>query len=177
MSFDAPNPPYNSTDPSAKFLSSSALDFLLIELVPLAYRVSQDRDSSLGGGGELSESNGNNNTAVSTTGAAGSVTDGSGGGMITGAGKETTTGTVMGEETIEAVRHRLDMQGYRVGQGLVERCVCSFAMVAFLRSSPSPSLSLGSETATANHTSDLLWLRRIRVLESRQAWANGMKIL
>lgn len=36
---EPPIPPYNSTDPSASFLSSSALDFLLIEIVPLAYRI------------------------------------------------------------------------------------------------------------------------------------------
>ncbi|KAK4232124.1 transport protein particle component [Podospora fimiseda] len=38
-SFDPVMPPYNSTDPSARFLSASSLDFLLIEMVPMAYRV------------------------------------------------------------------------------------------------------------------------------------------
>ncbi|KJZ73376.1 hypothetical protein HIM_07170 [Hirsutella minnesotensis 3608] len=40
MSLDPVMPPYNASDPSATFLSSSCLDFLLIELVPLAFRVS-----------------------------------------------------------------------------------------------------------------------------------------
>ncbi|PKS11887.1 hypothetical protein jhhlp_001181 [Lomentospora prolificans] len=35
-------PPYNSTDPNASFLNVSCLDFLLIELVPLAYRVTNE---------------------------------------------------------------------------------------------------------------------------------------
>ncbi|EQL00180.1 Transport protein particle (TRAPP) component [Ophiocordyceps sinensis CO18] len=39
MSLDPVMPPYNATDPSATFLSSSCLDFLLIELVPLAHRL------------------------------------------------------------------------------------------------------------------------------------------
>ncbi|CCX12116.1 transport protein particle component [Pyronema domesticum] len=41
MSFDPPPPPFNSTDPTAKFLSSSSLDLLLIELVPLAKRMAE----------------------------------------------------------------------------------------------------------------------------------------
>ncbi|ROW14940.1 hypothetical protein VPNG_03360 [Cytospora leucostoma] len=38
MSFDPVMPPYNASDPHATFLSSSCLDFLLIEIVPMAYR-------------------------------------------------------------------------------------------------------------------------------------------
>ncbi|KAK4165412.1 trafficking protein particle complex subunit 6B [Cladorrhinum sp. PSN259] len=41
-SFDPVMPPYNSTDPSARFLSASSLDFLLIEMVPMAYRVTNE---------------------------------------------------------------------------------------------------------------------------------------
>ncbi|KAL2202562.1 transport protein particle component [Sarocladium strictum] len=82
MSFDAVMPPYNASDPAATFLASSCLDFLLIELVPLAKRVTAERETE---------------TLVEKEGDAGE------------------------EEEADAVHHRLEMQGYRVGQGLVER--------------------------------------------------------
>jgi hypothetical protein len=44
MSFDPVMPPYNASDPTARFLSSSCLDFLCIELVPMAYRVTRELD-------------------------------------------------------------------------------------------------------------------------------------
>ncbi|KAK3897297.1 hypothetical protein C8A05DRAFT_39159, partial [Staphylotrichum tortipilum] len=44
MSFDPVMPPYNASDPAARFLSASCLDFLFIELVPLAYRVTNELD-------------------------------------------------------------------------------------------------------------------------------------
>ncbi|KAK3989496.1 trafficking protein particle complex subunit 6B [Cladorrhinum sp. PSN332] len=44
--FDPVMPPYNSSDPSARFLSASALDFLLIEMVPMAYRVTNELSTS-----------------------------------------------------------------------------------------------------------------------------------
>ena len=45
MSFDQPLPPFNAGDPTATFLSSSCLDFLLIELVPMAYRVTNELEA------------------------------------------------------------------------------------------------------------------------------------
>jgi len=42
MSFDTPVPPFSAGDPNATFLSSTALDFLLIEIVPLAKRIAAD---------------------------------------------------------------------------------------------------------------------------------------
>ena len=39
MSFETPIPPYNASDPYATFLSSSLFDLLMIEMVPLAYRL------------------------------------------------------------------------------------------------------------------------------------------
>lgn len=39
MSFETPLPPYNASDPHATFLNSSCFDLLLIEMVPLAYRL------------------------------------------------------------------------------------------------------------------------------------------
>ncbi|PHH62420.1 hypothetical protein CDD81_7139 [Ophiocordyceps australis] len=44
MSLEPVMPPYNASDPSATFLSSSCLDFLLIELVPFAHRIAHDCD-------------------------------------------------------------------------------------------------------------------------------------
>ena len=55
MSLDPVSPPYNSSDPNASFLSSSCLDFLLIELVPLAQRVSSS--DTVEGAGEVADSN------------------------------------------------------------------------------------------------------------------------
>ncbi|KAK4197453.1 putative trafficking protein particle complex subunit 6B [Triangularia verruculosa] len=51
MSFDPVNPPYNHTDPTARFLSSSALDFLLIEVVPMSYRITAETTPAEGEGG------------------------------------------------------------------------------------------------------------------------------
>src|SRR5205814_635210 len=44
--FDTPLPPYNHQDPYATFLSISCLDFLLIEIVPMAYRLSSQSTTS-----------------------------------------------------------------------------------------------------------------------------------
>jgi trafficking protein particle complex subunit 6 len=79
MSFDTPLPPFNASDPHATFLNSSCLDLLLIELVPMAYRLA-------------------NELSVSEE-------------------------RLDDEEEREAVFYRLEMLGYRVGQGLVERYV------------------------------------------------------
>ncbi len=46
MSFDSPLPPYNASDPTATFLNSSCLDLLMIELVPMAYRIVNELDTS-----------------------------------------------------------------------------------------------------------------------------------
>ena len=96
MSFDAVMPPYNSSDPTASFLNSSALDFLLIELVPLAYRVTNEIPATLQPSAE--------NNAVANKG-----------------GTTTSPSRAEGDETLDAVRHKLETAGYRVGQGLVER--------------------------------------------------------
>ncbi|KAI9881393.1 MAG: Trafficking protein particle complex subunit 33 [Pleopsidium flavum] len=77
MSFETPLPPYNASDPHATFLNASCLDFLLIELVPLAYRLAT----------EFSESDEKPDD----------------------------------EERNDVAYRRLELLGYRVGQGLVER--------------------------------------------------------
>ena len=97
MSVDTPIPTYSASDPHATFLNSSCLDFLLIELVPLAQRLASEL-SVHGGGGKDS--------------------GGSGGGVGHN-GEELDE-----EEEREAVFYRLEMLGYRVGQGLAERYVC-----------------------------------------------------
>jgi hypothetical protein len=42
MSFETPLPPFNASDPAATFLSASCLDLMMIELVPMAYRVANE---------------------------------------------------------------------------------------------------------------------------------------
>ncbi|KAG9230335.1 transporter particle component [Amylocarpus encephaloides] len=117
MSFEAPLPPYNASDPSASFLNSSCLDLLMIELVPMTWRVVREVDgvnASLGtavdgkaGGGGSGSVNGG-----STAGTAG------GGGTVEGEGLK---GEEEEQEERDAAFYRLEMLGYRVGQGLVER--------------------------------------------------------
>lgn len=92
MSFDSPLPPYNASDPTATFLNASCLDLLLIELVPMAYRVANSLDSGIAEGAERGGGNG-------------------------GVGTE----KMEEDEERDAVFYRLEMLGYRVGQGLVER--------------------------------------------------------
>lgn len=104
MSFEAVMPPYNAGDPTATFLSASCLDFLLIELVPMAYRVTNELEASA------------SSSAQGTSSAA------------TAAEKDVTTAAAPRaamdeEEERDAVFYRLETLGYRVGQGLVERYV------------------------------------------------------
>lgn len=42
MSFETPLPPYNASDPYATFLNASCMDLLLIEMVPMAYRLAEE---------------------------------------------------------------------------------------------------------------------------------------
>lgn len=104
MSLDPVLPPYNSTEPGASFISTSALDFLLIELVPLAYRVTSETPKP---------------PPSSALGAATGATDGA-----STTNNATTNGglsRVDDDEALDAVKYRLETAGYRVGQGLVER--------------------------------------------------------
>lgn len=127
MSFDAVMPPYNATDPTATFLSSSCLDLLLIELVPMAYRVTNELDAASASDPNLppppapgasaaqqqASSSADSVSAAGTAGTAPPPPSGAGGAR-----------RVMDEEEErDAVFYRLEMLGYRVGQGLVERYV------------------------------------------------------
>ena len=109
--------------PTDATVAASCLDFLLIELVPLAQRITDQlhaRDAALIADLKRSQilskqppSTARDATAADTNAAAASVTGAT----------ETTTTAVGGldNETREAVFWRLDGMGYRVGQGLVER--------------------------------------------------------
>lgn len=104
MSFEPVMPPYNGSDPNASFLSSSCLDFLLIEIVPMAYRVTNELEAS----------------ATEDTTTTDNTKEQKGNGDKT----NTSIGKVMDEdEERDAVFYRLETLGYRVGQGLVERYV------------------------------------------------------
>lgn len=129
MSFESVMPPYNATDPSASFLNSSCLDFLLIELVPLAFRVTRELDTApadANGSGTAAAAGGD---ALSSVGHSQGGGAGAGGAAPSSAGDGTATagsGMKMDEdEERDAVFYRLETLGYRVGQGLVERCVRS----------------------------------------------------
>ncbi|KAF2965849.1 hypothetical protein GQX73_g7727 [Xylaria multiplex] len=116
-SFDQPLPPYNASDPTATFVGTSCLDFLLIELVPMAYRIANeleeandDSSSGNGNGSKNNEEMGSVNTSAGT--------------ISTAPGASSTTGRkskLDEDEEREAVFFRLDGLGYRVGLGLVER--------------------------------------------------------
>ncbi|KAF4916954.1 Trafficking protein particle complex subunit 6B [Colletotrichum viniferum] len=114
MSFESVMPPYNASDPTASFLNSSCLDFLLIELVPMAFRVTRELDiapaegSSVGGDGASSGSHSHAAAGAALSSASGAVTAGSARKMDE-------------DEERDAVFYRLETLGYRVGQGLVER--------------------------------------------------------
>lgn len=87
MSLDASQ---QHLDPNASFVSTSCLDLLLIEIVPMAERITQDllvRSTREERSGEKG-------------GAAAPVPD---------------------DELREATFYRLELLGYRVGQGLAER--------------------------------------------------------
>jgi hypothetical protein len=96
----------------------------MIELGPLAWRVVRDvdlKDTTSGNAGA------GNTGGASTKG--GSINGGGGGNMGSGGGgnsiggNEGTKGEEEEQEERDAVFYRLEMLGYRVGQGLVERLV------------------------------------------------------
>jgi hypothetical protein len=110
MSFESPLPPYNASDPSATFLNSSCLDLLMIELVPMAYRVVNEVDAAGIDDRIIEKKEKDSGGSLK-----GSVANGAAG---------STNGRKMDEEEErDAVFFRLEMLGYRVGQGLVERFV------------------------------------------------------
>ncbi|KAI0383058.1 transport protein particle component [Hypomontagnella monticulosa] len=107
MSFDQPMPPFNAGDPSATFLSTSCLDFLMIELVPMTYRVANELDTSAAADGSAEHKN---SAAETASNAATATTTAAGGSR-----------KLDEDEERDAVFFRLEGLGYRVGLGLVER--------------------------------------------------------
>jgi trafficking protein particle complex subunit 6 len=107
MTFQPVMPPFNASDPTATFLNSSCLDFLLIELVPLAYRVTSELES----------------TTVVEPPSVPDVSSATHNGVASSAGPAMAGSTrrMDEEEERDAVFYKLEMLGYRVGQGLVER--------------------------------------------------------
>lgn len=105
MSFDSPLPAYNSTDPSASFLSTSCFDFLLIELVPMAYRLASELSPSLDQLAGYSDPSSTSKLKPRQS-------------SVTG-----TNATIDEDEERDAAYFRLESLGYRVGQGIVERFV------------------------------------------------------
>lgn len=95
MAFEPVMPPYNSSDPTATFVGSSCLDFLLIELVPMAYRVTNELEAA-------AQDPSSSADASQQTGIA-------------------PRKLLDEDEERDAVFYRLETLGYRVGQGLVER--------------------------------------------------------
>ena len=126
-SFDQPMPPFNASDPSASFLSSSCLDLLLIEIVPMAYWVANEVDaassssSSLSGGG--GDGGGPEDPKKTGDGAAAAVTSPPPDGARRRGASPAGAGHLDEDEERDAVFCRLESLGYRVGLGLVERYV------------------------------------------------------
>lgn len=119
MSFEPVLPPYNASDPTATFLSSSCLDLLLIELVPMAYRVTNELEAATSASTTTAPSqhptttiSSSDSVSVSTAPAAAAATAAAGSKRI-----------MDDDEERDAVFYRLETLGYRVGQGLVERYV------------------------------------------------------
>ncbi|KAF1933439.1 transport protein particle component [Didymella exigua CBS 183.55] len=120
--------PTSYIDPTFSLLNSTCLDLLLIELVPMAYRITADlaaREEEWTGTSttKANRLSSHSNDASSTAAAGGGAGTTGGGGTL----------TVDEEESREAVFHRLESLGYRVGLGVVER---------FSRDTPRPTTPL-----------------------------------
>jgi len=128
MSFETPLPPYASSDPTTTFLNASCLELLMIEMVPMTFRVVDEvsrppsyadtllNDAENGGGvgkGEKGKGAAKGSFEGSTDGVRGGSKSGKGEGSL---GAEEEEG---GRR--ELVRRRLEGVGYRVGLGVVER--------------------------------------------------------
>jgi hypothetical protein len=107
---DTPTTSY--VDPTFSLINTSCLDLLLIELVPMAYRITAD----LAAREEEWTKDSSTTKANRLSGASNDASTGGNGGAV-------GAGTVDEEEAREAVFHRLEGLGYRVGLGIVERYV------------------------------------------------------
>jgi hypothetical protein len=117
MAFDAASPAIAPppADPAGPHAATSCFDLLLVELVPMAYRLAAEVEGralaagQAGGGGPAA-------AAAAATGADAKPGLGVGGigGAVPGMDEE---------ETREVVFWRLDAVGYRVGLGIVDKYV------------------------------------------------------
>ena len=123
---DTPTQTTSYTDPTFSLLNVSCLDLLLIELVPMAYRITADLAAREE---EWLQPSRQNRLSGTTSNDASSTVAGTGAGGAVGG-----TGTVDEEEAREAVFHRLEGLGYRVGLGVVERCVLLLQKPLLMRS-------------------------------------------
>jgi hypothetical protein len=111
MAFDAAVPALAPppADPAGPHAATSCFDLLLVELVPMAYRLAAEVEGRALAAGPQ---------AASTASAGGVDTK-------SGLGVGGIGGAVAGmdeEETREVVFWRLDAVGYRVGLGIVDKC-------------------------------------------------------
>ena len=108
-------------DPTATEVATTCLDLLLIELVPMAYRITADLAAK-----EQEYLNGSSSTsktqAVQKDAEKERADNDASSTVAGGGGTKGGTATVIDEEeSREAVAHRLETLGYRVGLGVVER--------------------------------------------------------
>lgn len=118
--FDQPLPPFNASDPSATFLNSSCLDFLLIEIVPMAYRLVNELDAADTASSDRALLSSPPSSTKEKEGGTQKSASAAGTGTAT-AGAAGTGRKLDEEEERDAVFYRLETLGYRVGLGLVER--------------------------------------------------------
>ncbi|KAK6349721.1 Trafficking protein particle complex subunit 33 [Orbilia brochopaga] len=110
MSFEAPLPPYNFTDPTATFFSASCIDLLLIELVPLVHRIA-DAAPTIDSPAPTSTIR---SDAAATAVPAAPPAGGAAGAAAVGDKEEE-------DAARDDIFSRLENLGYKVGIGLVER--------------------------------------------------------
>ncbi|KAF2999232.1 Trafficking protein particle complex subunit 33 [Curvularia kusanoi] len=128
--------PSSYVDPTFSLLNTTCLDLLLIELVPMAYRITADlasREEEWTGASTTTKTNNSNNNNRLSSSHSNDASSTAAGGTAGGAGGAGGTATVDEEESREAVFHRLEALGYRVGLGIVER---------FSRDTPRPTTPL-----------------------------------
>jgi hypothetical protein len=129
MAFQNPQPSMPGEDPNASYVAYSCFEFLLIELVPMAYRLAAEqaeREQVLLGKKQPLEINdaSDGTQAPEDLGKARQKRQVWDSELGKGFGIGGVGGNVKGqeeEETRERVWQKLDTLGYRVGQGLVER--------------------------------------------------------
>ncbi|KAH7390570.1 transport protein particle component, partial [Pyrenochaeta sp. MPI-SDFR-AT-0127] len=154
----APTEPTTSyTDPTFSLLNTSCLDLLLIELVPMAYRITADLAAREEEWIHGSTSKVNNNRLSGTSNDASSTVGGAGAGGPVGGTVGGGTATVDEEEAREAVFHRLESLGYRVGLGVVER---------FSRDAPRPTTPLDAIKFLCKDLWTLLFRKQIDNLKT-----------